>query len=144
VTAAAAFGAPDTLAAELRSAGASVVAPGVLATGPVGGPTPEQALVVRRPEGLVVVTGCSHPGIVAILERAKQLAQGRILAVVGGFHLLGHSDDAVAGIVARLQELGVGKGGPTRCTGAGAIAAFRKAYGPRFIEMGAGRLVDFP
>ena len=116
----------------------------MLVTGPVGSPTPEQALLVRRPEGLVVVTGCSHPGIVAIVERAKQLAGGRLLAVLGGFHLLDHSDEAVAGIVARLQELGVEKIGATHCTGDKPIEAFRKAYGARFIEMGAGRVVDFP
>ena len=146
------FGSPSALTESLRSAGASVVTvegpadvgPDALVTGPVGGPVPEQALVIRRPEGLVVVTGCSHPGIVAIVERAKQVAGGKVLAVLGGFHLLEHSDDAVAGIVARLQELGVEKVGATHCTGEKAIAAFRKAYGARFVEMGAGRVVELP
>ncbi len=146
------FGAPSALAESLRSAGASVVAPegpadvgrDALVTGPVGGPVPEQALVIRRPEGLVVVTGCSHPGIVAILERARQVAGGRLLAVLGGFHLLDHTDQAVAGIVARFQELGVERVGATHCTGEKAIEAFRKAYGARFIEMGAGRVVELP
>jgi 7,8-dihydropterin-6-yl-methyl-4-(beta-D-ribofuranosyl)aminobenzene 5'-phosphate synthase len=146
------FGAPDALVAELRSAQAKVfvqdgpadIGPDALVTGPVGGPTPEQALVVRRPDGLVVVTGCAHPGVVAIVERAKQLAKGRVLAVVGGFHLLDQSSEAVAGIVTRLRELGVEKVGATHCTGAGAIEAFRKAYGERFLEMGAGRVVEIP
>ena len=146
------LGAPSVLAEMLRSAGASVVAPegpvdvgrDALVTGAVGGPVPEQSLVIRRPEGLVVVTGCSHPGIVAILEKARQLAGGRLLAVLGGFHLLDHSDRAVAGIVARFQELGVEKVGATHCTGEKAIEAFRKAYGARFIEMGAGRVVELP
>lgn len=113
-------------------------------TGPVGGPVPEQSLVIRRPEGLVVVTGCSHPGIVSILERVRQVASGRLLAVLGGFHLLDHTDQAVAGIVARFQELGVERVGATHCTGEKAIEAFRKAYGTRFIEMGAGRVVELP
>ena len=146
------FGAPPTLAEKLRSEGATVlspegpadIGPDALVTGPVGGPVPEQALVVRRPEGLVVVTGCSHPGIVAVVERAKQVAGGKVLAVLGGFHLLEHSDDAVAGIVARLQKLGVERVGATHCTGDKAIAAFRKAYGARFVEMGAGRVVELP
>lgn len=146
------FGSPSALAESLRSDGASVLAPegpadvgrDALVTGPVGGQIPEQALVVRRPEGLVVVTGCSHPGIVAIVEKAKQVAGGKLLAVLGGFHLLEHSDDAVAGIVARFQELGVEKVGATHCTGEKAIEAFRKAYGARFVEMGAGRVVELP
>jgi 7,8-dihydropterin-6-yl-methyl-4-(beta-D-ribofuranosyl)aminobenzene 5'-phosphate synthase len=146
------FGAPDSLTAELRTAGARVllpegpaeIGPDVLVTGPVGGQIPEQALVVRRPDGLVVVTGCSHPGIVAIVERAKQLGKARVLAVVGGFHLRGQTPEAVSAIVARLQKLGVESIGPTHCTGEEAIQAFRKAYGTRFVEMGAGRVVEFP
>jgi len=146
------FGSPSVLAESLRSAGASVatpegpadVGPDALVTGPVGGRIPEQALVIKRPGGLVVVTGCSHPGIVAIVEKARQVAGGKLLAVLGGFHLLEHEDDAVAGIVARFQELGVEKVGATHCTGEKAIAAFRKAYGPRFVEMGAGRVVELP
>ena len=146
------FGAPPALAEALRKEGATVlspegvadVGPDALVTGPVGGPVPEQALVIERPGGLVVVTGCSHPGIVAILERVKQLAGGRILAVLGGFHLLEHSDEAVAGIVARFQELGVERVGATHCTGDKAIEAFRRAYGARFVEMGAGRVVELP
>jgi 7,8-dihydropterin-6-yl-methyl-4-(beta-D-ribofuranosyl)aminobenzene 5'-phosphate synthase len=146
------FGAPPTLAETLRSAGASVVVPegpadigrDALVTGPVGGRVPEQALIVRRHEGLVVLTGCSHPGIVAIVEKAKQVAGGKVLAVLGGFHLLEHSDEAIAGIVSRFQELGVEKVGATHCTGEKAIAAFRKVYGARFVEMGAGRVVELP
>jgi 7,8-dihydropterin-6-yl-methyl-4-(beta-D-ribofuranosyl)aminobenzene 5'-phosphate synthase len=146
------FGAPEALAAERRTAGAKVflpegpaeIGPDALVTGPVGGQVPEQALVVRRPGGLVVVTGCAHPGIVAMVERARQMAAGRVLAVIGGFHLLGQPPGTVAGIVARLQGLGVEKVGATHCTGEEAIQAFRKAYGTRFVEMGAGRVVEFP
>ena len=146
------FGSPSALAESLRSDGASVLAPegpadvgrDALVTGPAGGRVPEQALVVRRPEGLVVVTGCSHPGIVAIVEKARTVAGGKVVAVLGGFHLLDHSDEAVAGIVTRFQELGVEKVGATHCTGEKAIEAFRKAYGARFVEMGAGRVVELP
>lgn len=146
------LGTPDTLSATLRAAGASVVtlagpteiAVDALVTGPVGGTIPEQALVIRRPEGLVVVTGCSHPGIVAILERVRAAQRGRFLAVLGGFHLLEHSDEAIAGIVARFQELGVERVGATHCTGARASATFRKAYGARFVEMGVGRVIELP
>jgi 7,8-dihydropterin-6-yl-methyl-4-(beta-D-ribofuranosyl)aminobenzene 5'-phosphate synthase len=146
------FGSPPALSESLRSAEAAVstvegptdVGPDALVTGPAGGRIPEQALVVKRPGGLVVVTGCSHPGIVAIVEKAKQVGGERVFAVLGGFHLLQHSDEAVAGIVARLQELGVERVGPTHCTGEKAIEAFRNAYGERFVEMGAGRVVELP
>jgi 7,8-dihydropterin-6-yl-methyl-4-(beta-D-ribofuranosyl)aminobenzene 5'-phosphate synthase len=146
------FGVPPALAELLQSAGARLLAlegpaelgPDVLVTGPIGGRVPEQALVVRRPEGLVVVTGCSHPGIVPVVEKAKQMAGGKLLAVLGGFHLVNHPDEDVARIVTRFQELGVERVGATDCTGEKAIEAFRRAYGARFVEMGAGRVVEFP
>ncbi len=146
------FGSPAALAGTLRSAGASIAAPessaeigpDVLVTGPVGGEVPEQALVVRRPDGLVVVTGCAHPGIVAVVEKAQQVGKGKVVAVVGGFHLLQQPPEAVAGVVARLQALGVERIGATHCTGDGPIQAFRRAYGSRFVEMGAGRVVELP
>ncbi len=146
------LGTPSRLAETLRSIGASVVVSegpadvgrDALVTGAVGGLVPEQALVIRRPGGLVVVTGCSHPGVVAILEKAQQVAGAKVTAVLGGFHLLDHTDEAVAGIVARFRELGVEKVGATHCTGETAIEAFRRAYGARFIEMGAGRVVELP
>jgi 7,8-dihydropterin-6-yl-methyl-4-(beta-D-ribofuranosyl)aminobenzene 5'-phosphate synthase len=146
------FGSPSALVESLRSAGAAVttveapadVGPDALVTGPLGGRIPEQALVVKRPGGLVVVTGCSHPGIVAIVEKARQVGGGKVLAVLGGFHLMDHSDQAVAAIVARFQELGVERLGASHCTGEKAIEAFRKAYGARFVETGAGRVVELP
>jgi 7,8-dihydropterin-6-yl-methyl-4-(beta-D-ribofuranosyl)aminobenzene 5'-phosphate synthase len=145
-------GSPAALAETLRSAGAGVVASDgpvdlgrdALVTGPVGGRIPEQALVIRRPEGLVVVTGCSHPGIVAVLERARQVGGAKPRVVLGGFHLMNHSEEAVAGIVAHFRELEVEQVGATHCTGEKAIEAFRKAYSARFIELGAGRVVDLP
>ncbi len=46
-------------------------------------------------KGLVVVTGCSHPGIVDIVKRAKEIGKKDIYLVVGGFHLMRHSELAV-------------------------------------------------
>jgi 7,8-dihydropterin-6-yl-methyl-4-(beta-D-ribofuranosyl)aminobenzene 5'-phosphate synthase len=110
----------------------------------VGGRIPEQALVIRRPEGLVVVTGCSHPGIVAVLERARQVGGAKPRVVLGGFHLMNYSEEAVAGIVAHFRELEVEQVGATHCTGEKASEALRKAYSARFVEMGAGRVVNLP
>jgi 7,8-dihydropterin-6-yl-methyl-4-(beta-D-ribofuranosyl)aminobenzene 5'-phosphate synthase len=110
-------------------------------TGEMGEEIKEQALVFATPKGLIVLTGCSHPGIVRVLERAVEVGNQKIYAVMGGFHLLEHNDAAIAEIVARFRELGVQKVGATHCTGDKAIAAFRKAYGTNFIEMGAGRVV---
>lgn len=44
----------------------------------------EQSLVVGAPKGNIVVCGCSHPGLDAIIESAKKF--GRVYGVIGGFH----------------------------------------------------------
>ncbi len=71
------------------------VSPGIRSTGPVEGQTTEQALVLDTDSGLVVITGCAHPGVDALMERAA--ARGEIHAVLGGFHGFARLD-ALAGI----------------------------------------------
>jgi 7,8-dihydropterin-6-yl-methyl-4-(beta-D-ribofuranosyl)aminobenzene 5'-phosphate synthase len=58
------------------------IAKGMTSTGEINGT--EQSLIVQTPKGLVVVTGCSHPGLDTILNVARGL--GTIYGVVGGFH----------------------------------------------------------
>lgn len=66
---------------------------GIGSTGPLArslfflGPVREQALLVRlRGKGLVIVTGCGHPGVDLILEMAQRLAPGPVYAIAGGLH----------------------------------------------------------
>jgi len=145
------YSAPSALQEGVRQAGAVasgskapvMICKDVWLTGELGEQIKEQALVVRTARGLVVIVGCSHPGIVQILEKAKDIGKQDLLAVVGGFHLLEHSEAAVAEIIAQFKQLGVARVGATHCTGETQIEQFRKAYGANFIEMGVGRVVIF-
>ena len=119
-----------------------VLAPGVLSTGDLGDTIHEEALLLDTPRGLVVVTGCAHPGIVSILERTKIVGKRNIWMVLGGFHLYETAPADVAKIIGRFKELGVQRVGATHCTGDAAIEMFRKAFGPNFVEMGVGRTID--
>jgi len=69
------------------------LAAGIGSTGPLArslfflGPVREQALLLRvRGKGLVIVTGCGHPGVELILEMARRLVPGPVYAIVGGLH----------------------------------------------------------
>ncbi len=119
----------------------SVVAclPGVFSIGDLGEAIHEQAMVFDTPKGLILVTGCAHPGIVMMVEKAKELGKKDVWMVLGGFHLVQTPPAEVEKIVARFKELGVKRVGATHCTGAPAIEMFRKAYGPDFVELGVGR-----
>ena len=62
-------------------------------SGEFSGPIPEQALILNTKQGLVVMTGCSHPGIVDMLKEIKSMFKKNIYMVFGGFHLLQKSDN---------------------------------------------------
>jgi len=90
----------------------------------------------------IVLTGCAHPGIVSIIEKAKAVGQKDVWMVLGGFHLMNAGPEAVEKIIARFRELGVRRVGATHCTGDAAIGMFRKAFGSDFVEMGVGRNIE--
>jgi 7,8-dihydropterin-6-yl-methyl-4-(beta-D-ribofuranosyl)aminobenzene 5'-phosphate synthase len=117
---------------------------GVTITTPVrGGSVNEQGLLLETAQGPVLITGCAHPGIVAMAEAATALADQPLLAVFGGFHLRQHSDRQVQAVIGDLQQLGIQQCGPTHCTGDRAIALFQEAFGPGFIPMGVGKTLQF-
>ncbi|UCG84867.1 MAG: MBL fold metallo-hydrolase [Gemmatimonadota bacterium] len=122
------------------TAGQSVGA-GVYVTGEVQGAVPEQAVIVATDSGLVVLTGCAHPGVVALVARAKDLRGEPVHLVMGGFHLRNASSEQLQSIISELHSLGVAKVAPSHCTGEAAIAAFRTGYGAGFVESGAGKVV---
>lgn len=63
---------------------AEEISEGLFTTGELGRFTKEQSLIVKTENGLTVITGCSHPGLVKILEEASRF--GDVYGVVGGFH----------------------------------------------------------
>jgi 7,8-dihydropterin-6-yl-methyl-4-(beta-D-ribofuranosyl)aminobenzene 5'-phosphate synthase len=115
---------------------------GAWSTGDLGQAIHEQALVIDTPRGLVVVTGCAHPGVVSMLEAVKAAGKKDIWMVLGGFHLNQTPTVAVEAIIERFKALGVQRVGATHCTGDPAIAMFRKAFGPGFVELGVGRKIQ--
>jgi len=55
-------------------------------TGRVKGLVDEQSLVLKGEIGWLVLTGCSHPGVEKIVQRAEKIVYGNIVGIVGGFH----------------------------------------------------------
>lgn len=117
--------------------------PGAYLIGPMGKPTVEQALALDTPSGIVLITGCAHPGVVALVEAAEAYVGRDVYAVMGGFHLLDKNETDVKRIIAELKALGVKICCPGHCTGDAAIALFREAFGDGFIELGVGTEIRF-
>jgi len=117
------------------------IVPGIHSTGALRGYPDEQALVVETSAGTVVITGCAHPGIVSIVERARIVSEADILLVVGGFHLANRTRSEVQRIAEDLLALGVQYVCPTHCTGDEAIAVFEEAFAGAFLRGGVGRVL---
>jgi 7,8-dihydropterin-6-yl-methyl-4-(beta-D-ribofuranosyl)aminobenzene 5'-phosphate synthase len=113
----------------------------VYSTGEMGVGIKEQSLIINTKKGLIIVTGCSHQGIVNILERAKKLFDRPIHLVFGGFHLGGMPDEKVEEIIKNFKEHGVEKCGATHCTGDRPIELFKKAFGDNYVPMGTGKIL---
>lgn len=107
------------------------------------GGTPEQALLAKTDRGITVITGCSHPGIVKIVEKTKeQFPKEKICLAFGGFHLMNKDKREIRIIVEKLKEMGVEKVGPTHCTGYEAQMIFQEGYGDNFIFIKAGQVLE--
>lgn len=104
----------------------------------------DQALCFRVPEGVVVVLGCAHAGVVNTLEQVcRLLGTSRIHAVIGGTHLLSASPGRVTQTLQAFERLGVEKVFLSHCTGEKATARFREAFPDRCTYPTAGTVLTF-
>ncbi len=103
----------------------------------------EIGMVVNTPQGIVVIGGCSHPGIVSMVKRAVEITHREdILAVVGGFHLVNVKEDRIKRTVDDLNSMGVRDIFTGHCTGLRAECEFLKVFGKRFHKLHAGMIID--
>lgn len=90
----------------------------------------DSSVVVETPEGLVVVSGCGHAGIVNTLEYARRAIKAApIHAAIGGFHLFAASDERLDWTAAKLKQMGLAHLLGAHCTGIEAVFRLRQLTG---------------
>ena len=98
----------------------------------------ELSLVINSSEGLVIVVGCSHPGIDKIVESATAISP-RIHFIAGGFHLVVAPDQDIEKVVTALHgRFKVEYVAPGHCTGEPAFSALKRAFGDHYVFAGLG------
>ena len=103
---------------------------------------PELTLAIKRPNGLLLVDGCSHAGIEAILEAASSI-DPRTEIVFGGLHLVTTPVEEIATLVGNLRtKWKVQRIAPGHCTGEPAFARLQKAFGEKYVYAGLGTVVS--
>jgi 7,8-dihydropterin-6-yl-methyl-4-(beta-D-ribofuranosyl)aminobenzene 5'-phosphate synthase len=104
----------------------------------------ERFLAVRVPAGLVVLTACSHAGVINVLTHARTLLpKERIHAVIGGFHLAGGNERIIPETVDALGAFGLEVIAPAHCTGWRALGALTAAFGDAVVPSAVGRCYRF-
>jgi len=104
----------------------------------------EISMAVKTPQGLVLMVGCSHPGIEKILEAATKI-DPRVYSLFGGFHLVSTPDSEVSDMVGRfrdkwkLERVAAG-----HCTGEFAFSEFNRVFGPKFDHALVGAVIAVP
>ncbi|MGB9628614.1 MAG: MBL fold metallo-hydrolase [Thermodesulfobacteriota bacterium] len=114
---------------------------GIYSTGEMDHGIKEQSLIINTSKGMILVTGCAHPGIIEIIKKAKTIVREDIYMVIGGWHLSSASEREIKEVVGAFRKMGIQKVAPCHCTGERATAMFKNEYGENFIKAGVGTII---
>jgi 7,8-dihydropterin-6-yl-methyl-4-(beta-D-ribofuranosyl)aminobenzene 5'-phosphate synthase len=104
----------------------------------------ELSLAIRTPDGIVLVVGCSHPGVEHIVHEATAI-NPHINILFGGLHQIQAPDPEVERIATVLHnQYRLERVAPGHCTGEPEFAALKKTFGDHFVYAGVGSVVDLP
>jgi 7,8-dihydropterin-6-yl-methyl-4-(beta-D-ribofuranosyl)aminobenzene 5'-phosphate synthase len=102
----------------------------------------ELSLVINTPDGIVLVVGCSHPGIDAVVAEAAKI-NPHIHFIAGGLHLVVASDPVIEKVTTSLKDnWKVDWIAPGHCTGEPTFAALKDAFGDRYLYAGLGTVIE--
>ncbi len=117
------------------------ICPGLYSTGDLEEPIREQALLLQTQKGMIIITGCAHPGIIKIIQHAKDVLPEEVLLVMGGFHLMNDREETIMDVVSQFNALGVRYVAPSHCSGEQARQVLAQAYQRDFLSSGVGKVI---
>ena len=104
----------------------------------------EQAIgVLVEGKGLVVISGCSHPGIVNIVKHMHNITGEKILAVIGGFHLSILDKETIEKTIEGLDSFEPELVLPCHCTGFYPSCMIANRFGNRAAPSSVGSVIEF-
>jgi len=104
----------------------------------------ELSLAINTPLGLVLVVGCSHPGVEEILSVASA-GNSHVHMLLGGLHLVKTPDAEIERLANALHDKWkIDRIAPGHCTGESAFAKLKQVFGASYVYAGLGSRVDIP
>jgi 7,8-dihydropterin-6-yl-methyl-4-(beta-D-ribofuranosyl)aminobenzene 5'-phosphate synthase len=103
----------------------------------------DQTVVIDTPDGLFVVLGCSHAGVINILTYiSEQTGTARFHTVMGGTHLGPVGEEQVEQTIAALHHFDIARIGVSHCTGPNVSARMAREFGDRFFFCSVGTVAE--
>jgi 7,8-dihydropterin-6-yl-methyl-4-(beta-D-ribofuranosyl)aminobenzene 5'-phosphate synthase len=105
----------------------------------------DMSLYCVTPEGIFIVLGCAHAGLVNIVEHAREVTgESRVFGIIGGTHLGPAPAEQQEATINYLKELDLQFLGANHCTGLAVISRLAGIFGPRFRFCPAGSSFTLP
>lgn len=101
----------------------------------------EIVLTLDVADGVVVIAGCSHPGIINILKSVEKRSGKKIRGIVGGTHLVEADEDRLKKTIADLKEMNIDFIAVSHCTGEENLEKMREVFGEKFIFNCTGNII---
>ena len=105
--------------------------------------TDEIAVALDTEKGLVVIVGCSHPGIMNILRTIEKRSGKKICGVVGGTHLMEADRERLTKTIDDLKEMNINFIAVSHCTGEDNLEVIKENFGEKFIFNCTGNVIRF-
>jgi len=107
--------------------------------------TDDQTLIIDSREGLILILGCAHAGLINILHLVQEKLPGRpIHTIIGGTHLGFARDAQFTATVAALRDFDIKRLAASHCTGLERGADLAREFGNIFQFAPAGTKIQFP
>ncbi|ODA40512.1 MBL fold metallo-hydrolase [Desulfosporosinus sp. BG] len=102
------------------------------------------SLFYKTDQGLVILLGCAHSGLVNIVEHAKRLTgENKIRAIMGGTHLGPATQDQQQQTIDYLKGLDLACLAPNHCTGLAMLSKLAAEFPGVFVWAAAGNTLEF-
>ena len=102
----------------------------------------EIGIAINTEKGLIVIGGCSHPGIVSMIKKTINVSGiDKVYAVIGGFHLIDADVQRIQSTIEAFKKMGIRKIYAGHCTGLKAEAMFSKEFGEAFEKLHSGKVI---
>ena len=105
--------------------------------------TDEIVVALEVENGIVIITGCSHPGIMNIIYTIQKRSQKKICGVVGGTHLVEADESRLKKTIADLKEMDIDFIAVSHCTGDDNLEIIKNEFGKKFIFNCTGNIIRF-